>query len=245
MRHTLTLILFTLLLSACYPLARAVEVARPAVIQAQPAGPLDAGTATPAPEKIATLIPASDSTPTAAPQAPTPTYRSLAELGIPASALSDAYAGFAIDYPSGWQVTDVSSEIKAASHGYTLSLRSPQPAQGDKTEGIQPGSAAIDITIYSPSASTLDEAVAARRAELLASVPDQPAMTIQSESAETLASGLPAYRFVIDLGRSAPDPQHPLRVELITLTHGRVVIAAGFGDLTLFDAIAGSLRALE
>ena len=129
---------------------------------------------------------------------------------------------------------------------YTIGLRSmsvtPTPKQ---QEGLPEGMTAIDFSIFKEGQGpkTLTQAINERRAAIVQPETGQPAK-ILSEEDWLLEGGLPAHRFLIDIGPAVNGGPGPDRVmsELVTMIKGQMVLVDGQGDQSLFNVIAASLR---
>lgn len=258
MKSLLTIILLILLLTACAPVppqtmvlpanegpaAPGMEITTPQVKVVEMA------TLTSVPTTLPTMV----AEPTIDPNVPTPTGvpvalpQTLEELGIPATTYEDKVAGLAIDYPATWEINALPEDIRIASKGYTASLRSPYPDRGPKQqEGIPPDMAAIDLTVIADGPTTLEQAIAERRA---ATTTNEFGLTIQIALEEewVLRDGTVAHRFLYNLGK---DPlggygdRDKLTSELVTIINGKMVLVSGMGDLSLFNVVAASLRQVK
>ncbi len=191
---------------------------------------------------------------TAAPQTsqasfpPMPTSRSyqlpktLDEIGISPATYTDTFAGLALDYPSGWIVTDLGNEAKQDAAVYTVSFRSAQPQTTFKSqEVVDPTISSINLTIFLRDSKTLQQAIEERRAEDQQSATGEPIL-IQLEEDWTLRSGLKAHRFLLNLGNNGEGTRDQLVSDLVTVLNGKMVLLTGRGDLGLFNMIAVSLR---
>ncbi len=248
MQKIFSLLLLSLFLSGCVsgliqPVSRVIHAG-----EISPGFDAPPPTITPA-VKVATLVVA-----TPAPQTPessfptTPTSRSyqlpktLDEIGIPPATYTDSFAGLALDYPSGWIVTDLSNEAKQDAAVYTVSFRSAQPQTTFKSqEVVDPTISSIDLTIFLRDSKTLQQAIEERRDQDQQSATGQP-IRIQLEEDWTLRSGLQAHRFLLNLGNSGEGTRDQLVSELVTVLNGKMVLLTGRGDLGLFNVIAVSLR---
>jgi hypothetical protein len=220
------LILLSLLVSGCG--SASAPALQPEVI----VEPLAVATSEPLP--AATIVP-----PTSTAAALTQP-KTLAELGIPFTTYIDRVAGLAFDYPSAWNLIDLSDEAKSGSYIYSISLRSGSPAVVGKEQAVDESITAIDIVVYNQAPGTLEQAVSDRRLEIL-----QPESgltgVIQLEEEWTLSGGQRAYRMLINLG-SGPGARDKLVSELATIINGKLVLVVSSGDLSLYNIIASSLR---
>jgi hypothetical protein len=258
MKRILTTMLIVLLLTACVP-----SSAAPAPAAVEPPNELITPTAAAPDVKEVAMATQTPVTVTATPEASLPTLnpnqpaptgtavglpKTLAELGIPSTTYRDEVAGLAFDYPSGWTINALDDDIKKTSLGYTTSLRSYMVKPGTKrSEGIPPDMAAMDVTVIMDGPKTYEQAIKERRAAATSSESGQPAK-IALEEEWTLPGGLQAHRFLLNLGQ---DPlggygtQDKMISELVTVIDGKMVLVNGFGDLSLYNVVAASLRKIE
>lgn len=166
----------------------------------------------------ATSAPATPLAPTLTPPAATP------EASASLATYRDAAAGFELDYPADWVIEN------AGQPGATVILWS-EPMAGPGGDGIPPGVAKIEITVMPPTGQTLDQLVALQKEGLLAANG-----RVLEESRSATAGGLEIARL-----RTAAFGE---ALTLITLINARPVYVTGFGDLSRFEAVAGSLRAV-
>ena len=92
------------------------------------------------------------------------------------------------------------------------------------------------MTVVRTQATTLEEALAERRAEILNS---ELGVTITSEFEVELPSGLRAVR------RQLETAQAGTVAELTTFLRGNRIMVTGMGNLDQFDAIARTLRPID
>lgn len=144
-----------------------------------------------------------------------------ARLTGPAAAYTDPVIGYAINYPEGWYVQ--------AEPGWVTVISSFPPKQ-DGTGGLRSDQAKINLTPTKPyecvSLQQLKTNAYGGEGEIIWEQQwrlsgDTPAVRMQSISE---AAGTSAI--------------------LLTVINGRCLNVAGYGDLSLFDAIADSLRPL-
>jgi hypothetical protein len=147
----------------------------------------------------------------------------------------DALGGFALDYPVGWHLYDVSPEIKEQSVIYSAVLTSWEPVEGGG-EGIPPDGTKVDVTVFKAEVANLEAAVAERRQQLAA---EPPAPIILSEEAWSLAGGLPTLRWRLQSERAGES------TEVITVINRKTVLITGLGNLALAEAVARTLQVSE
>jgi len=182
-------------------------------------------TAYPAPESTQ---PAAAVEPTAAYPAPQSTPPSLSG---PTTTYTNPEAGFALDYPAGWTINDVSEEIRKSGSIYTVTLVS-FTAEGDKQqEGIPPDQAKLDINVFGKAAS-LEEAGQAMRGMVEGG---DPPGQILSEAEITLPGGIQALRWEVE-------SRGDTAVLYITAISGNNVVLSGIGDPTQFEPVMQTLR---
>ena len=145
----------------------------------------------------------------------------------------DEYVGLALDYPSDWQITELSAEQKAQSQSYAASFHSwvSGPGGGD---GIPDGGAKLDLGVTPDGTLSLDGALATLR-ELYAR-PDSDNELLGTEPL-MLASGLPAVR--VRTRSVFGEAEH-----ILTVINGHQVIIGGLGDQSAVEQIAQTLRPL-
>lgn len=181
------------------------------------------------------------------PATPAPRIMSLGLLKVQALTYTDSVAGLAFDYPANWQLTDPSAANRASALVYSFSLRSPAATPLPRMGGdLPPGMTAIDITVYNQGPRTLEQAIRERRAAMTSSDNGAP-VQIQGEEDWVLAGGVPAHRFLLNLGPEVAGQPGPDRIasELVTLLNGHMVLVSGRGDMSLVNAISGSLREVK
>ncbi len=275
MKPLLSLTLFLLLLTACAPVisqtaplpavdlpanAPGVEITATTQVKvvamatrtppATPAPTLAASTAGPdMPTPVTEATGASQATPVGAvTNTPIAHHQTLEELGIAYTTYEDKVGGLAFDYPSSWQVNALPDDIKLQSLTYTASLRSVVANRGPKwQEGIPPDMAAIDVTVVMDGPTTLEQAIAERRA---AAADNEMGLPIQValEQEWVLRDGTKAYCFLYNLGK---DPiggygdRDKMSYQLVTIINDNMVLVNGMGDLSLFNVVAASLRQLS
>ncbi len=230
---------------ALTPEIKVVEMATQTPMGSAPSYKLPQGDPT-RPAPTAEIPPADPNQPT---QTSTPVAlpKSLDELGIPSVTYQDKVAGFAFDYPASWLINAPAEDIQATAFLYSVTLRSADVSRGPKQqEGIPPGMAALDITVFNQDQKTLDQAIKERRAQTEQTESGQ-AVQIVLEEEWTLRDGTQAHRFLYNLGKEGPGDSGPDRMssELVTVIHGRMILVVGMGDQSLFNVIAASLRELK
>jgi heat shock protein HslJ len=168
---------------------------------------------TPIPEPTKTTY----STPTV--EQPTPTVQPVLEPPEGFIEYQDSVLGISIAIPETWVVTGVIDGQYAIFQSY--------PA--DKYIGgemLQPGDTKCDLNVQPPEVDMT---------EYIDQLEASPTVSIISEQDFTLQSGEKAMRFEIDsMGRS---------VLFITNLNQRTIILTCFGDFTLVDEIASTLKA--
>lgn len=145
----------------------------------------------------------------------------------------DAFAGFALDYPAGWTVTDVKPEVKETSYIYAITLHSYTPGVGG-SEGVPKGESKIDVGVIRTGAKNLEQAVAQRKQEL---AQNDSTTKIASEQSWTLGD-LEAMRWELQAADGERIP------EVVFALKDRTILIDGYGDTAFFDAIVQSLHAL-
>lgn len=129
---------------------------------------------------------------------------------------------FEIDYPQGWIVDE---------GGDTDILWSEKP-NGPGHDGVPANVVKIDIVTEPNTTTTLDELVA-RQKQIIADNNGQ----VLLEEAITLGSGLPAVRMGVSGFADS--------IALLSVINGHPVMLVGYGDLSRFDEVARTLRAVE
>lgn len=181
-------------------------------------------------------------TPTAVPfQLP----KTLDELGIPKTTYTDQITGMAVDYPTGWLITEPNDQDKQNAMVYSITFRSKQPPTTPKNQDLMdPDITAIDVTVFNQGPKSLDQAINERRAQATQSETGQ-SILIQSDEDWTLRGGLKAHRFLYNLGNNGAGTRDQLISELVTMVNGKMVLVSGRGDMSLFNIFAASLRETE
>jgi LysM repeat protein len=158
----------------------------------------------------------------------------VAAPSVLAATYRDEVGGWEIDYPETWSLTDVEAQTKQESLGYSVTLTSWQP-QEPGTQGIPEGGSKVDIGVTKGGASTVDAAIEARRAEILAG---DAGSQIVFEEPWDLASGLSGVHWRVQ--PSTGEAVH----EFVTAIGGNRVTISGYGDELLFEQIVSTLRPL-
>jgi hypothetical protein len=236
----LYLMLFVLVLTGCGGQPSRPRSA-PAMPVEQPAATLvekvvEMVTATPPPTVVYTMTDETESSPTAEP--PASFGPTLAEQGVETATYRDEYAGFAIDYPAGWEAIIPDDAIKEQSQAYSISLRMllPGTPEPKRQEGpLAPGEYAVDVTIIRRPGAVLDLSAQERREQNLA----EGNVDILSEDFLNTYSGLPAVRWNMHSQIMGPV------VTTLAVIDGYEILVSGFGDLSFYNAVAGSLRLIE
>lgn len=179
-----------------------------------PAGPATSPAPSPTTAPTDTLAPSA--TPTEEPATATPA--AVPTIPGPTETYGDEEVGFAIDYPAGWYTQT----------GQNFILTSFKPAEAGQG-GIPEGATKIDVV--PPAHPDLNQPL------------DEMVEQVKSEDSEvlweeewTLPGGVPAVRLQIRSEMSG------VVAVLLTRIHDTSLRVAGYGDLTLFDAIARTLR---
>lgn len=137
---------------------------------------------------------------------------------------TDTVIGYAIEYPTDWHVV---SRL-----GGPASLTSFDPRALGPHEGLSAALTRIDLAPdEKEQTKTLDEMVAGAKG----GYGSTPLQVLREEQWE-LSGGTPAIR--LDLQSDSL----PKTAVLLTVINGRSVHLVGYGDLSLFDAIARTLR---
>lgn len=147
----------------------------------------------------------------------------------------DETAGVALLYPSGWSVLDVDPAAKEESIAYAVSFFSWEPEAAGQG-GIPEGETKFDLVIISDTnATSLEEAIAERRAQMAEMEPPE---TILVEQRMRLSNGLEAVRWLVESrGEQA--------VVYLTFVDGRMIMLSGLGDFPVIDAIAQTLETIR
>jgi hypothetical protein len=129
---------------------------------------------------------------------------------------------FEVDYPQGWIVDE----------GGGLDILWSKKLTGPGQDGVPTNIVKIDIVTEPNTTMTLEELVA-RQKQIIADSNGK----VLLEEAITLPLGLPVVRMgVSGLGES---------VSLLAVINGHPVMLVGYGDLSRFDEVARTLRAVE
>ena len=129
---------------------------------------------------------------------------------------------FEVDYPEGWIVDEA---------GDTDILWS-EKSSGPGHDGVPTNIVKIDIVTESNATTTLEELVQ-RQKQIIADNNGK----VLLEEAITLPSGLPAVRMGVSGFADS--------IALLTVINQHPVMLVGYGDLSRFDEVARTLRAVE
>nr|MCU0508510.1 LysM peptidoglycan-binding domain-containing protein [Anaerolineae bacterium] len=184
-------------------------------------------------EPITPTVPA-PMTPTPTIEATSPTTETVATPAWPSATYRDEVGGWEIDYPETWSLIDVEPQIRQESLGYSITLTSWQP-QEPGAQGIPEGGSKVDISVTKGGAETVEAAIEARRAEILAA---DAGSQIVFEEPWDLASGLSGVHWIIQPANG--EAVH----EFVTAIDGNRVMVSGYGDEALFEQIVSALRPL-
>lgn len=171
--------------------------------------------------------------PTLTPFPPTPTKTMAAQAKLPAAPFDaqtyiNEEAGFALDYPTGWTV----NEVTVGSRGTQIQFLS-NPALAEAA-AIPAGETRLSATLYQwDPKNDLDAYIENRKNAWSAS-----GFTILEEQPLTLELGLPAVQFTLQ----TPESQ---AVFLITALEDQYLELAGEGDLDLVKQIVQRLRPIS
>lgn len=143
-------------------------------------------------------------------------------IGVAGQTYRSSAYGVEVDYPAGWIV-------EGSGDGAIFWSRQPERVG---VGGVPADVAKIDLSGELGTTLTLDELVA-RQKQGVAEVNGK----ILSEEEWTLAGGLRAVR----LGVSAIGDN----VTLLTIVDGHPVVLTGYGDVSRFDEVARTLRAIQ
>lgn len=146
----------------------------------------------------------------------------------------DDLAGFSIEYPATWSVTDVAPEIKKQSLSYSITFTSWPPKEPG-TGGIPEGGSKFDLTVTKGGAATPDAALESRRQEITA---EGAGSQITFEEPWDLPAGIAATHLVIQ-----PQNGEPIQ-ELVTALNGNRIVISGMGDASVFEQIVMTLQAV-
>jgi hypothetical protein len=151
------------------------------------------------------------------PSAPTVTPEPVVQLQTYQNAL-----GFEVDYPLEWIIDEA---------GDTDILWSEKPA-GPGQDGVPTNVVKIDIVTEPNTTLTLEELVARQKQIIV----DGNGKILLEETIR-LPSGLPAVR----MGMSGFSES----ISLLAVIDGHPIMLVGYGDLTRFDEVANTLRAVQ
>jgi hypothetical protein len=129
---------------------------------------------------------------------------------------------FEVDYPQGWIVDE----------GGDLDILWSEKPGGPGRDGVPENIVKIDIVTEPNTTLTLDELVARQKAIIADS-----AGQVLLEEAVMLSGTLPAVRMLVS-GFSES-------LSLLAVINGHPVMLVGYGDLSRFDEVARTLRAVE
>ena len=129
---------------------------------------------------------------------------------------------FEVDYPQGWIVDE----------GGDLDILWSEKLAGPGQDGVPPNIVKIDIVTEPNTTMTLEELVA-RQKQIIA---DNNGAVLMEE-AITLPLGLPTVRMSV----SGFDES----ISVLAVINGHPVMLVGYGDLSRFDEVARTLRAVE
>lgn len=144
----------------------------------------------------------------------------------------DEIAGFAIDYPSEWELDGGLPDAEPRPDNYTVTGHSWLAGPGGGG-GIPEGGTKFDLFVELDRADSLDEAVANWRESFLTNEEAK----ILLERAITLGDGLPAIRFRVETNFGASEVT-------VTALHGHQILFGGLGDQALLNEIVMTLRPL-
>jgi hypothetical protein len=195
----------------------------------------------PPPANLAPTLVAVGHMPTSAPTpestaAPAAISTATTVMSNTAHTYQDTIAGFEIDYPAGWYISDVAPVIKVQSHSYAVVLTSWQLSAQGAGGDIPGGRAKVDISVTHTGEQTAEEAAAHQRQEQLGLSDGRTPAKIVSEQVWTLRDGRRAVLWQLDA------PMTGNTTLLITVFNGYRVIIQEYGDLSQFDQIARTLR---
>lgn len=219
-------------LVACRGQVPTAEPATPPVVMTETAATPTLMPATAPPtQATATATPVATQTAPPTETAPSPTSTQDASSGVQdLVTYEDNVAYFALNYPATWHVIDVAQEDKVGMPGYILTFLSWDPAEG--MEEIPTGESIVEANVQPKGDMSLEEATSSFKASL------GPSESIISENTLTLNSGLPAMRWLLE---TRAGPTHVLLAVIVD----RPVMLRGWGDASLFELVAGSLRVMS
>jgi len=145
-----------------------------------------AGAATTARTQAAPTQPAATAPATSGPQ---PTS------GAAMTAYRDEVGGWAIDYPTGWNITDLPPDAKQTGTAYSVTFQSFKPGVAGE-QPIPAGQAKFDVTVIRGNVTTVEQALEERRRQFT-----QDGTNVVSAEPITLQGGLPAMRLVLEATR--------------------------------------------
>ena len=161
---------------------------------------------------------------------PTGTPHQLGEV----KTYRDEIAGFSLDYPATWFVEADALQGAAESAVYTVSLFSwdrkiATPSTKDLNT-LPEGATKIDITVFNQGPATLAEAVQQFRNQDSGT----PVVFLKEETWTLANNQETAYL--------ESENAFGVVATMITMANGKVVYVSGYGNLTLFKAIAFTFR---
>jgi len=137
----------------------------------------------------------------------------------------DTEIGCALDYPARWHIR--------ATPGWLVIITSFDPASAPGMGGVPPDKAKVDLVPDKPDRSKLLEELVA---EIYTQARNQEVLEVLWEECWELADNVPAVRMQV---KGEVGGEMAL---LLTVINGRSLRLAGYGDTSLFDAIARTLR---
>jgi hypothetical protein len=143
----------------------------------------------------------------------------------PVATYIDTEIGCALDYPARWHIR--------ATPGWLVIITSFDPASAPGIGGVPPDKAKVDLVPDKPDRSkSLEELVA----EIYTQARNREALEVLWEECWELADNVPAVRMQV---KGEVGGEMAL---LLTVINGRSLRLAGYGNTSLFDAIACTLR---
>jgi len=212
-------------LAGCAPFAKATATPGPTATAALVAADTEVVEATPTGTPVPTDTPAPtvEVVVTVYPEDVSPSAEIVTPTPWPTLTFTDLAANYAIDYPADWFVWQSEPGMVASITSFDMS---GSQAQG----GVPPDQAKIDI-VPNPSGrpETLDAMAERARTEL----------QVSEEYVVELAGGIPA---VVMRGSGNISGDTAL---LLAVIQGESILIQGYGDISRFNAIASTLRAIE
>ena len=143
----------------------------------------------------------------------------------PVATYIDTEIGCALDYPARWHIR--------ATPGWLVIITSFDPASAPGTGGVPPDKAKVDLAPDKPGQTkSLEELVA----EVYTQARNREVLEVLWEECWELAENVPAVRIQV---KGEVGGEMAL---LLTVLNGRSLRLAGYGDTSLFDGIARTLR---